>query len=73
MRGGRTAVTAPKPVGSYRPVIFSKDLAFLSGQISRTADGKILLCLPGSENAVRLGMTRLILPELGHLVRELSR
>ena len=38
-----------------------------------TADAKIVLSLPGSENAVRLAMTKLILPELGHLVRELSR
>ena len=29
--------------------------------------------LPGAENAVLLGMTRLILPELGHVVRELNR
>ena len=28
--------------------------------------------LPGSEHAVRLAMTKLILPELGHVVRELS-
>jgi molybdenum cofactor biosynthesis protein B len=47
--------------------------AMMSRACAGTADGKILLCLPGSENAVRLGMTRLILPELGHLVRELSR
>jgi molybdenum cofactor biosynthesis protein B len=47
--------------------------AMMSRACAGTADGKILLCLPGSENAVRLGMTKLILPELGHLVRELSR
>ena len=35
--------------------------------------GKIIVSLPGSENAVRLGMNKLLLPELGHLVRELSR
>ena len=29
--------------------------------------------LPGSENAVRLGMQKLILPEIGHVVRELRR
>jgi molybdopterin adenylyltransferase len=47
--------------------------AMLSRACAGTADGKIVLCLPGSENAVRLGMTKLILPELGHLVRELAR
>jgi len=34
---------------------------------------KVILSLPGSEPAVRLAMTKLILPELGHLVREASR
>ena len=32
----------PKPAGSYRPVVMAGNFAFLSGQISRTADGKIL-------------------------------
>ncbi len=40
-----------------------------AGTIGRTA----IFSLPGSENAVRLAMTRLILPEIGHVVRELSR
>jgi molybdenum cofactor biosynthesis protein B len=40
-----------------------------AGTIGRTA----VFSLPGSENAVRLAMTKLILPELGHLVRELRR
>ena len=35
------AVPEPsKPVGSYRPVVLSGGFAFLSGQISRGADGK---------------------------------
>ena len=33
---------APKPVGLYQPFVVSGKLAFLSGQISRDADGKIL-------------------------------
>ncbi len=47
--------------------------AMLSRACAGTAQGKIVVSLPGSENAVRLGMTKLLLPELGHLVRELSR
>src|ERR1700730_16673376 len=47
--------------------------AMLSRACAGTADGKLIISLPGSENAVRLAMTKLILPELGHLVRELSR
>jgi molybdenum cofactor biosynthesis protein B len=40
-----------------------------AGTLGRTA----VFSLPGSEPAVRLAMTRLILPELGHVVRELRR
>jgi molybdenum cofactor biosynthesis protein B len=47
--------------------------AMMSRACAGTAAGKIIVSLPGSENAVRLAMTRLLLPELGHLVRELSR
>jgi|SRR6187402_87337 molybdenum cofactor biosynthesis protein B len=47
--------------------------AMLSRACAGTAQGKVIVSLPGSENAVRLGMTRLLIPELGHLVRELSR
>jgi len=47
--------------------------AMMSRACGGTAQGKIILSLPGSENAVRLAMTKLIIPELGHLVRELSR
>jgi molybdenum cofactor biosynthesis protein B len=37
------------------------------------AEGKILLCLPGSENAVRLGLEGILMNELKHLLRELRR
>ena len=47
--------------------------AMMTRACAGTAQGKIIISLPGSENAVRLGMNKLVLPELGHLVRELSR
>ena len=47
--------------------------AMLSRACAGTGQGKIIVSLPGSENAVRLAMNKLLLPELGHLVRELSR
>jgi molybdopterin adenylyltransferase len=47
--------------------------AILSRACAGASRGKIVISLPGSENAVRLAMTRLILPELGHLVREVTR
>ncbi|RAW46823.1 molybdenum cofactor biosynthesis protein [Halorubrum sp. 48-1-W] len=30
-------------------------------------DGTVVCCLPGSENAVRLGVEEILLPEIGHL------
>lgn len=47
--------------------------AMLSRATAGVASGCVLFMLPGSEAAVRLGMTRLIIPELGHIIRELSR
>ena len=40
-----------------------------AGVVSRSA----IFVLPGSEQAVRLAMTRLILPEIEHVVRELEK
>ena len=40
-----------------------------AGSIGRTA----VFSLPGSEHAVRLAMSKLIVPEIGHVVRELNR
>jgi len=39
------------------------------GVVGRT----VVLCVPGSPGAVRLALEKLILPELGHLVREATR
>jgi molybdenum cofactor biosynthesis protein B len=47
--------------------------AMLSRATAGVAGGCAIFVLPGSEHAVRLAMTRLILPEVGHIVRELSR
>jgi molybdopterin adenylyltransferase len=47
--------------------------AMLSRACAGLARGRIVIALPGSEAAVRLAMDRLILPELGHLVREAQR
>ena len=47
--------------------------AMLTRATAGVARGTAVFILPGSEHAVRLGMTRLILPELGHVVRELRR
>src|SRR5262245_62593141 len=47
--------------------------AMLSRATAGVAGGCAIFLLPGSEHAVRLAMERLILPELGHIVRELTR
>ena len=38
-----------------------------------SANGKLLFTMPGSTKAVELAMTKLILPELGHLLGELRK
>jgi molybdenum cofactor biosynthesis protein B len=47
--------------------------AMLTRATAGIANRCAIFLLPGSEHAVRLAMQRLILPELGHLLRELSR
>ena len=47
--------------------------AMLSRACAGLVGGRIVVSLPGSEAAVRLAMEKLIVPELGHLVREASR
>jgi molybdenum cofactor biosynthesis protein B len=47
--------------------------AMLSRACAGTIGQTAVFSLPGSEHAVRLAITKLILPELGHVVRELRR
>jgi molybdenum cofactor biosynthesis protein B len=47
--------------------------AMLSRATAGLAGRTVILALPGSEPAVRLAMERLVVPELGHLVREARR
>ena len=47
--------------------------AMLSRACAGLVSGRIVVSLPGSEAAVRLAMEKLLIPELGHLVREASR
>jgi molybdopterin adenylyltransferase len=48
-----------------------------AAMLSRACAGTIgltaIFALPGSERAVRLAMEKLILPEIGHVIRELNR
>jgi molybdenum cofactor biosynthesis protein B len=47
--------------------------AMLSRATAGTYSGALIFCLPGSTNAVRLAMERLIVPQLAHLVWETVR
>ena len=47
--------------------------AMMSRACAGTVGRTIVFSLPGSEHAVRLAMSKLVLPEIGHVVRELSR
>jgi molybdenum cofactor biosynthesis protein B len=47
--------------------------AMLSRAVAGTIAGRIVVALPGSEAAVRLAVEKLLVPELGHLVREAGR
>ena len=47
--------------------------AMLSRACAGVVNGKIVFALPGSPNAVTLAMTRLIIPELGHIRKELTK
>lgn len=47
--------------------------AMLSRATAGLAQGKMLICLPGSSSAVRLAATRLLLPQLPHMVWEIKR
>ena len=47
--------------------------SIMSRATAGVAKGKVILCLPGSLGAVTLAMDKIILPEIGHLVREATR
>ncbi len=47
--------------------------AILSRAVAGAAGSKFVACLPGSTNAVRLAMERLLVPEISHVVFELRK
>ncbi len=47
--------------------------AIMSRATAGVIKGHVLFSTPGSENAVRLAMDKLILPELGHLIQQLAK
>ncbi len=47
--------------------------SIMSRALGGVSNGKVIICLPGSVAAVRLALDKIIIPEIGHLVREASR
>jgi molybdopterin adenylyltransferase len=47
--------------------------AMMSRACAGLSAGRILVCMPGSEAAVRLAMEKLVIPELGHLVQQAGK
>jgi len=47
--------------------------AMMSRVFAGAAKGKIVVCMPGSVDAVTLGMKKLVIPELGHMAWEANR
>ena len=47
--------------------------AMLSRAVAGVAGDTLIVAMPGSTNAVRLALTKLIVPELGHLVYEIAK
>ncbi|QNP30222.1 MogA/MoaB family molybdenum cofactor biosynthesis protein [Cylindrospermopsis curvispora] len=47
--------------------------AIASRAVAGTYKNKLIFSLPGSSNAVRLGMEALILPEIAHLVKQMEQ
>ncbi len=47
--------------------------AMLSRAVAGVHQGTLIISMPGSRNAVNLAMSKLVLPELGHLVLETTK
>jgi molybdenum cofactor biosynthesis protein B len=60
----------------FRMVSFTDQVgtaAILSRAVAGGVNGKLVVSMPGSKAAVELALTRVLLPELRHVIRELKR
>jgi molybdenum cofactor biosynthesis protein B len=60
----------------FRMLSYQEDIgsaALLSRAAAGVVSNKAVFATPGSTGAVKLAMTKLILPEIGHVVRELRK
>ncbi|MDF2927002.1 MAG: moaB [Paenibacillaceae bacterium] len=60
----------------FRYLSFTEDIgtaAILSRAVAGVIGGIAVFSVPGSTGAVRLAMNRIIIPELGHVIREIRK
>ncbi|WP_411346185.1 molybdenum cofactor biosynthesis protein B [Paenibacillus sp. WLX1005] len=60
----------------FRYLSFAEDIgtaAILSRAIAGTIGATAIFSMPGSRGAVKLAMERIILPEIGHVIREIRK
>lgn len=60
----------------FRFLSFTEDIgsaAIMSRAIAGTIGGTAVFSMPGSRGAVKLAMERIIIPELGHVMREIYK
>lgn len=60
----------------FRMLSYQEDIgsaAILSRAIAGVVNNKAVFSTPGSSGAVKLAMNKLILPEIGHVVREINK
>ena len=60
----------------FRMLSYTEDIgsrSLLSRATAGTHDHQLIISLPGSSGAVKLGMEKLVMPELNHLVFELNK
>ena len=55
---------------SYREI---GTASIMSRALAGVARNKAIICLPGSVAAARLAIDKIILPEMGHIIREATR
>jgi molybdenum cofactor biosynthesis protein B len=60
----------------FRMLSYAEDIgsaAILSRAIAGIYKERAIFSMPGSSGAVRLAMSKLIIPEIGHMIRELNK
>lgn len=54
-------------------LIITSDVRNTEDDETGIAKRKIIFCLPGSKNAVKLALSKIIFPSIGHMLWELKR